>query len=602
MGKKQRNQKNQKWGLAVRPSLDSKELSRRLKKAESKGVSHAHKFIVRRWTSVGDARRQITLWFMLVGFLIILVGVQLLLYRNSYTTTAPANDSVYVEGVLGPVTTMNPLFASTSAEQALSKLIFSQPMSYDTSGVLGYDALDDLTIDESETVYKMALREDIEWQDGIPMTAKDLVFTINLLKNPEVKAGTSSVWEGVEVKEVGEFNVELKLNSPYAPFVNYLNFPILPEHLLKEVPASELKDSPFSEEPVGSGPFTFKFIQDGDTVGGSQQAVHLARNDNYYRGKPRISRFQLLVYDTPESLLAALNNKEVNGMADILPSQLAKVDATKYNVRAVPTQGGVYLLFNTQAESLKEVKLRQALRFALDTNELQKRVGNGQLEEMYLPTFVDPANLEKPKHDPALAKAYLDELGWKQQDDGSWKKGEEELRFKLAVIKSAELEVAADEVIRQLNGFGIKTDLQILDLDSLEQGAVQNTLQPRDFDMLVNKINIGADSDVYAYWHSSQASKNGLNFSNYKNEIADDALSTARNKRDPALRSAKYSRFASRWLEDAPAVGLYRTSANYVNLPSTRSFSDEVKFVSPISRYSDLLYWTTGTRSVYKTP
>ena len=92
------------------------------------------------------------------------------------------------------------------------------------------------------------------------------------------------------------------------------------------------------------------------------------------------------------------------------------------------------------------------------------------------------------------------------------------------------------------------------------------------------------------------------NLSNYKNAIVDDALASARNKRSPELRAAKYKTFINRWLEDVPGIGLYQTTANYVNLKSVRSFGDDVKLVSPVSRYSDVLYWSAGKQSVYKTP
>lgn len=594
--------KNSKTSLTPKPSADNSTLAKRLKKAEDKSVMHAHKFIVRRWTSMGDVRRHVISWLLLVGFLLLVVGIQLLWYRDSYTKTAPANNTVYVEGALGPVKTLNPIYASSSAEQSLAKLIFSQPMQYDTTGNLGYDLLSNLEISEDETIYTITLRNDIKWHDGQPLTADDLIFTIDLLKDPVVKASSFSVWKNVETKKVNETTVELKLSQPLAPFKHYLTFSVLPKHLLKDVDPISLKEDEFSLNPVGSGPFKFKFMQDGDTMGSSKQAVHLVRNDDYYLGVPKLSRFQMLVYDSQETLLDALKHNEVNGLADLLPSQLSKVDEKKYDINSMPTQGGVYMLFNTSSDRMSELKMRQAVKASINTDEIIKNISGGRLSSLYTPIITSETDLEKPKFDPDTAKILLDELGWSQSEGGIYKKDGQDLRFKVAVIKSPELELVADEVTKQLNSMGIKTDTQILDLEDVEQGALQNTLQPRDFDILINRINIGADPDVFAYWHSSQATKNGLNFSNYKNDIADDALVSARSKRNPELRQAKYKTFMTQWLKDVPGVGLYQTSANYVSLKSTKSFANDLIFVSPTSRYSDVIYWSTGSSPVYKTP
>ena len=595
--------KDNKLAVTPKKSSNSNTLAKRIKRAEDQSVNHAHKFIIRRWKSMTDVRQYVIVWFLLIGLLTLMAGVQLVWYRSGYTTAVPANDTIYTEGALGPVETMNPLFANSSAEQALSKLIFSQPMQYDTTGNLGYDLLSNLEIDETETVYTLTMKKESKWHDGQSVTADDLIYTIDLLKNPAVKANSSTVWNNVEVKKVNDYTVEFKLPSPYAPFKHYFTFPVLPKHILVDIPPAELRESDFGHTPVGSGPFQFKLLQEGDVAGSSSQAAYLVRNDNYYAGKPSLSRFQMLIYDSQDNLLNAVKNNEVNGLADLIPSQLSKIDQNRYTVHSEPTQGGVYLLFNTTAPNLDNIKMRQALRAGIDTDKLRQNISDDMLEDLYLPV-IDSAKLglKKPKYNPDTTKVYLSELGWHQEQNGTWKKGDEELRFKLAVIKNPELELVADEIARQLNDLGVKTDTQILDLENVDQGALQNILQPREFDLLINRINIGADPDVYSYWHSSQATKNGLNFSNYKNVVADDALASARNKRNPELREAKYKTFAHRWLEDVPAVGLYQTSANYVNLKSARSFGDDVEFVSPISRYSDVIYWSSGKRSVYKTP
>ena len=131
---------------------------------------------------------------------------------------------------------------------------------------------------------------------------------------------------------------------------------------------------------------------------------------------------------------------------------------------------------------------------------------------------------------------------------------------------------------------------------------MQNILQPRNYDVLLYQLNIGADPDIYAYWHSSQISPQGLNFSNYSNTISDDALTSARSRVEPLLRNAKYLTFSRQWLSDVPAIGLYQSTSQYVTSKNTHSFDKSNTLISPINRYSDVLDWSVGSQTVYKTP
>ena len=130
----------------------------------------------------------------------------------------------------------------------------------------------------------------------------------------------------------------------------------------------------------------------------------------------------------------------------------------------------------------------------------------------------------------------------------------------------------------------------------------QDILQPRNYDVLLYQLTIGGDPDVYAYWHSSQASANGFNLSNYNNAVADEALLSARSRVEPALRSAKYGTFARQWLQDVPAIGLYQATAQYVHTGAVHTIPGDTVMVSAADRYRGVLYWTVGERSVYTTP
>lgn len=174
-------------------SFSSRDLSRRMKKVEGATVKHARRFVFRRWSHFKEVRRLIALWVVMVGVLIGASGLQLFWYQQSYRTVTAAPGGTYAEGVVGPVDTLNPIFAQSSAEESVSRLVFSRLMTYDASGRLNYDLAEKMTLSEDQRTYAVTIRADARWHDGLYVRAKDVVFTVNALKDPETRA-TKTGW------------------------------------------------------------------------------------------------------------------------------------------------------------------------------------------------------------------------------------------------------------------------------------------------------------------------------------------------------------------------------------------------------------------------
>ena len=124
----------------------------------------------------------------------------------------------------------------------------------------------------------------------------------------------------------------------------------------------------------------------------------------------------------------------------------------------------------------------------------------------------------------------------------------------------------------------------------------------RSYDILVYEIELGADPDLLPYYHSSQATSAGLNLSNYKNAMVDDLLLGARDTMDSELRTKKYEAFLQYWVRDVPAIGLYRPSLTYYYNKNVRTFSNDVRLVTAIDRFSDVTDWAVNKATKNKTP
>jgi peptide/nickel transport system substrate-binding protein len=389
----------------------------------------------------------------------------------------------------------------------------------------------------------------------------------------------------------------------YAAFPHALNFlPILPEHVLRDVEPSAIRENAFSNAPIGSGAFTLRFIQDVDKTDG-RKIIHLARNNDYYRGVPKLDRFQLHVYPTTDAVVKALNTGEVNASADLTQTDATELNDERYNVEHKPVNSGVYALLNTTSPALGDKRIRQALQLSTDTKAVREGVGKN-LPELYLPFTAGQLSGDvpgAPAYDPLAAARLLDEAGWTVQNNSRQKDGQP-LKLSVVTTKNNDLERALEIVAKQWRSLGITVTTNIVDPTDQSQNVVRNILQPRNYDVLLYQLAIGGDPDVYAYWHSSQVSGNGFNFSNYSNAISDDSLISARSRLEPDLRNAKYLTFARQWLSDVPAIGLYQTTVQYAYSKSVHALAPEQTVVSAGDRYANVLYWSVGDRLVHRTP
>lgn len=569
--------------------------------AENVTVRHARKFIVRRMVSVREVRRHIILWAMAVGLLIAASGLQLMWYQRNYQVSATASGGTYAEAVLGPIDTLDPLFASTSAEQSAAQLLFSRLMTYDTSGHINNDLASSVTTDNTGTLYTVKIRSDARWHDGIQLTTKDIAFTLGLIKNSTVRSLITG-WNDIAVSVVDDVTITFKLPAIYAAFPHALTFPILPEHILSKVEPNALRENDFSNNPIGSGPFKLRFIQDEDLTTG-RRIVHMERNDAYYKGATKLERFQLHVYGTHDAIVKALASGEVNAAADLTSSDVTQVNKERYNITSSPIQSGVYALFNTIKNTMKDKTVRQALQVGTNTQVIRDELG-GDVPSLDLPFTNGQLVGDVPKvpnYDSALAASLLDSAGWKLEGAVRKKDGVE-LKLRVVSTKDSDYERVLENLSGQWRELGIIVDTVIIDPSDATQGFVQNILQQRNFDVLLYQLTIGADPDIYAYWHSSQTSVRGFNFSNYANAVSDDALVSARSRLEPSLRNNKYVTFARQWVSDAPAIGLYQTTTQYASSKNVTSFNGTNKLVTPLERYADVLYWSVGSKTVFTTP
>ncbi len=589
------------WNRFARLKVSRKGVNKRLRKIEKGSLRHAHKFVMSRLDRLANVRRRVSIWVALVLVMIGVSAVQWHISRSSFTTMTYASGGSYSEGVLGPLENLNPIFAKTSAEKSAAKLLFSSLYRYDSTGNIKTDLADGVKVNDKETEYTVKLKKNLKWSDGHDLTINDVIFTLKLLANPEVGAEISG-WRSIKFEKASEDSVKFILPASYSPFVHALTFPIVPEHALKDVKPSNLREHDFNKAPISSGPFAFRLLQNV-TSDGSKKVLYLQSNGNYYGGTTKLDRLQLYVYPTQDDIVKSLRTREITGTPELIYNDQWAEVKSMYAAESHSLNNGVYALFNNNSQFLQSNPIRQALALSVDTGKLRQSLSlsTEELSGPILNKFLGKSS-QPLGYDTKKAKSLLDAEGWKVIDNARQKENVK-LKLNMVVLKNNNYEKAAQYLAQVWrNELNIEVDVKVIDPNDASQNILQTILQPRNFDVLIYELSLGGDPDVYAYWHSSQATNNGLNFSNYNNAVADDALESGRSKLSLKQRFDRYEKFANIWKTDAPAIALYQPKFDYIHIRSVKALDEKTEVVNPVDRYVDVQYWATEKQSVYKTP
>lgn len=582
--------------------LGYKRLALRVKHAEGATQRHASRFILRRIENVRLVMTEIMIWLAAIALLIAGLGIQYSWNSQGSKKDGAKSGGVYVEGVIGNISTLNPLLAASEPEQAVSRLLFSSLYNYDVTGALHTDLAESMTV-KDDKVYTIKLRNAV-WHDGKKLTAEDVVYTINLIKNPQVRSPLRVNWLDISARAIDDSTVEFMLPAVYAGFSHALTFPVIPKHILQSVSPSSMREADFSSNPVGSGPFAVKRVQTSESTS-STDVVRMEPNTKYYGAVSTLSRLELRAYGNESLLVKAVNSGEVSAASGLSLSAADNIKSKQYSTKHWLLNKGVYLLMNNRSQTLQDARVRRALRYATDTSSIRATVGDNvaRLDTPILQSQIAQKLPAAPDYNLDKAKALLKEAGW-TYNQGQWK-GKDGRPLAVAVTTSSgrdEYKKIVDALKQQWSKLGVDVQLREIDTSSTTTSFVQSVLQPRDYDALLYELELGADPDVFAYWHSSQASASGYNFANYSNRTVDNDLVGGRSRTNPALRAAKYIQFVNQWLNDAPAIGLYQSVGSYVLNNGASIVEPRGSLNTMNDRYADVTTWSTGRASVYKTP
>jgi peptide/nickel transport system substrate-binding protein len=522
--------------------------------------------------------------------LLVLVSILALVFRSVVLAPeAPRPGGTFVEGVVGQLGSLNPLFGeATAGLNDLDALLFEPLVRVLPTGAVQGRLASRWDVSPDGRSYVFALRPNARWSDGTPVSADDVVFTVRTVQDPQFPGALlNQSWKDIIATAIDAGHVRFALPGHNAGFLANLELlDIVPSHLLAGKTIGELASASPNLNPVGTGPFRM--------VANLGDRIQLERNPYAWR-RPWLESMMIRSFPSQAGALDALDRGQIDGLANLTPSGAAQERGNK-QVRVLTTSTYQYaeLLFNLKIDEpyFQDVRVRQAVARAIDRSAIIRDVLGGQAipDDSPIPrsiTWAYDSVAQQPAYDPAGAAKLLDDAGWTLVN-GIRTKGTTTLSFGLTVSSDVPpYERVAEKVASQLAQVGIVAEVRPVTTASL----IHDYLNPRTFDMTLTAFDNGPDPDVYSFWHSSQSHPGGFNFAGMKkNVFIDGDLEEGRNTLDLTARAKSYATFQEDFAKEIPAVFLY--SPRYVMAVNRRIHGVRVdSAIEPEERYAYVSEW-----------
>lgn len=530
-------------------------------------------------------------WQLLIAVVGVVVILLILLVQKSPgsrpATVAPQGirGGKYTEALVGHLQRLDPLLDSgNQVDRDVDQLIFSGLVGFDAQGRPVPDLAQGWVISKDALTYTVILRKDARWQDGSPVTTRDVLFTFGLMQDSNFPgpADLGQMWRLIKIQALDDFTVNFTLPEPYAPFLDYLSQGLLPEHLLAGVKAQDLAAQTFNIAPVGTGPFRLDHLNTGqDQITG----VVLSPAANYYGTKPLLSEVDFQYFSSLDVAFQALRTGQVMGLGGLTPpmvEEALQLPNLQLFTARLPDLSMVLLNLKNDGDPFFGTReVREALLLSLNRERIINMTLAGQAFPAAGPilpgTWAADPSLAPASFDPLQAAQLLDGSGWQLPTSAApgtdayvRAKDNKALQFSL-VYPDDPLHARIAQLIQsQWAGIGAKVALKGVSGSAL----LEDYLQPRSFDAALVDFDLSRypDPDPYPFWHQTQTTS-GQNYSQLDDRSISEPLEMARTNPDPATRAQLYRTFQDRFAYEVPAILLWYPTYAYALDVSVKGIS-----------------------------
>jgi peptide/nickel transport system substrate-binding protein len=498
-------------------------------------------------------------------------------------------------------TTLDPLLLEGTGAYTFGELLYSYLTNYDAQGHIVGDAAiaapttanGGVSADGKRVTFH--LRHDLRWQDGTPLTSRDVVFTYHAIMSPANNVSTRFGYDTVaSIAAPDPYTVTIALRRPYAPIISDFfggdsNYPILPAHLLANLPS--LNHVPFNGAPVGSGPYRLDRWDRGDRI-------TLRANASYYRGAPRIERLVLPFVPNDSTAMERLQTGEIDAAFNQDASRIAELRSIPHHrVVVTPVPYFYALAFNLHDPVLADHAVREAIALSIDRSTLTRKISGGVYDAATamrgLFTWAYDPHVAPPPYDPAQAAALLSKDGWVRGPGGIRVKNGQRLSLQLSFPTGADITARfAVAIAAAARAVGI--DLTLRGYDRSQYVAHDGPLLGGHYQVSLYDYQGAGDPDPTWLLACDERAPGGFDFAQYCNAQVDSLLRRAAATYDRAERIALYGQVQRRLVADLPYDFICQISEVDVIPDDLGGFARPI--LSPFNSASSW-YWESPKRS-----
>lgn len=439
--------------------------------------------------------------------------------------------------------TINPILSKNQNIQDISRLVY-EPLLNITDDYKVELCLAKEWTKQSSTSYVVKLKENIKWHDGNVLTAKDVQFTIDRLKDASVSSIYSYNVEKVIGVEVID-NITIKINLiEEVPFFEYnLSFPIMSHKYYEN---EDFVNTSKNNNPVGTGRFK---------VTNENGNIMLKRNQNWWNydnEETKLEHIKLVKYQT----MGEVYNAFKIGNIDLFSTKTTKLEeyigTIGYNKKEYYGRSLDYISFNCSDKVLANAEVRKAISYLVNKANIVDGIYKGYYISNFPLEYGSYLYQNKKvayEYNTETARSVLMQSGWNYSRKG-WQRTKDyktqKLKFDLIVNNSDESRVKVAENIKQtLTDFGIQINVK-----KVSEAQYQTYLENRNYDMILTGVNSGFSPDLSYYF--------GLNnIANFQNDEMNQLLNEIKNVQDEKVLKEKYNRIIEIYEEQMPYVFLY---------------------------------------------
>ena len=436
-------------------------------------------------------------------------------------------------------TNLDPRVGLDGQSERIDELIFDYLLRRDNRFNMKPDLAESWDIPDPRT-YIFHLHHGVKFHDGQPLTARDVKWTFDSVMQGKVRTTKAAVYRPVDhIDAPDDYTVVFHLKEPFATLLWNLS-----DGSVGIVPYGSAGE--MSRHPIGSGPFRFISAE-------QDKEVILERNNDYWGEKAKLPRVRFAV--VPDDTTRALELRK--GSADVLSNALPfdTVVALEREKHLIILRGPgtvlSYMAFNLRDPILKDVRVRQALAYAIDRRPILQYLGRGFQRPAYsvLPPESWAYYGDVPRYDynPEKARQLLEQAGYPLING---------TRFHLTMKTSTEgsTRLLAAVLQQQLSDVGITLDIRTFEFATFFSDVTHGAFQLYS----LRWIGGNEDPDIFEYaFHSAKFTPNGANRSFYSNPDLDALINQARSQLDQNLRKQLYAQVQQILAEDLPYITLW---------------------------------------------